>query len=218
MYAGIDPSASAQKPSGLVLLSSQGEWIEGALLHTDEDLLSRLQTSPPIRAVGLDAPVSLPFGMGLCCLANPPLCDCALTSMRHCERAVMKQGYALYPLTKNAFPAAKAWALRGLLLALRIQTLGVPYAEVYPSACKRRLFSAVAWIKPKSKRAARAQLQTLLANRVIGLPRPDEKLLSDHVLDALLAAYTVFLEGEWGEGERLGQAGEGDILLPPIMD
>ncbi|MBZ0257273.1 DUF429 domain-containing protein, partial [bacterium] len=109
---------------------------------------------------------------------------------------------------------AKGWIRRGLLLYLRFQSMGIACEEVYPSGCKRRLFPRAVWLRPKSSRKAREQLQNLLRKKIRGLPTVKQDLLSDHQLDALLAAYTVYLYSEKKRGERLGDPREGCILLP----
>lgn len=212
-YGGIDPSASEAKPTGCVLLDSSGTLLESVMLHTDRDIVMWCIEAGVTR-LAIDAPQGLPFGMGLCCLNHPTTCRCEPTAVRSCERELLRRRISLYPITRNAFPAAKAWALRGLLLFLRFQAMGIRCDEVYPSACKKRLFPDTEWIKPKAKKAARWQLQSLLSTRVSAMPDGDKHLLTDHELDALLAAYTVWLDETGGATERVGDPAEGQILLP----
>lgn len=211
VYGGIDPSASPSKPSGFAAIDREGRLLECIHLKRDDELLEHVQRHD-IHQLAIDAPAGLPLGMNLCCLEDAPICDCPPTGLRRCERELQQRGLSLYPVTKKSF--AKAWIRRGLLLYLRAQSMGVACDEVYPSGSKRRLFEDVKWIKPKSSKAARAQLQSLLIDCIAGMPAPDEMLLSDHQLDAALAAYSLYLFHERKRGERLGDPREGRILLP----
>ena len=210
-YGGLDPSASAGKPSGAALIDRQGRLIQAVHAKTDADIIGFF-SQQKIHALAIDAPKGLPMGMGLCCLQDHPVCDCELTSLGQCERELQRRGVSLYPVTKNAF--AKGWIRRGLLLYLRFQSIGISCEEVYPAGCKRRLFPKEIWSKPKSGVKARTQLQTLLRRRIKGIPTLKNGLLSDHKLDAIIAAYCVYLYHEKKRGERLGDPSEGQIILP----
>ena len=211
IYAGIDPAASPNKPTGCVALDRNARLIAFEHCRTDEEILDFFQPYA-LKAVAIDAPKGLPLGMGLCCLEDAPKCDCPPTPSRQCERLMRQRGIALYPVTKRAF--AKSWIRRGLLLFLRFQGMGIPSFEVYPTGSKRRLFPAVAFPKPKGGREARCILQESLMHLIADIPRGDEILLSDHLLDAILAAYTLYIHFETKRCESVGDGREGEILLP----
>ncbi|RJP21103.1 MAG: DUF429 domain-containing protein [Candidatus Omnitrophota bacterium] len=213
MYGGMDPSASFEKPSGCVVLDAKGNYIQSLHCKSDTEILSFFEPFH-LHAIGIDAPKGLPLKMGLCCLETPAICDCPTNASRLCERLMRERGFSLFPVTKHTFPAAKAWIRRGLLLFLRFQGLGIPTFEVYPTGAKKILFPQVKFPSPKSKIASRILLQTSLAALIPNLPEPNPKPFSDHVLDALLAAYTVFLFVEKERGELVGDAREGEILIP----
>ena len=45
-------------------------------------------------------------------------------------------------------------------------------------------------------------------------PRGKDMVYSDHILDAILAAYTLYLFRNRNQGELIGDPREGQILLP----
>ncbi len=210
VYGGLDPSASPNKPSGVAVIDHNGCLITMAHANTDHEIIDFF-SKYKLKSLAIDAPKGLPHGMGLCCLEEKPSCDCELTKPRNCERELQRRGISVYPVTKNAF--AKGWIRRGLLLYLRFQSLGFACEEVYPSGSKQRLFSDVVWLKPKSKLSARAQLVEQLNTLKLHIP-VEQKPPSDHQLDAVLGAYSVYLFNKKHQGERLGDPAEGQILLP----
>ncbi len=213
MYGGIDPSASPKRPSGCAVLDRTGKLLQCAHCKSDADILTFFE-SYTVKAMAIDAPKGLPLDMGLCCLENPTKCDCPDHSSRLCERLMRQRGIPLFPVTKTTFPAAKAWIRRGLLLFLRFQGLDISTFEVYPTGAKKALFPDIAFPPPKGKVATRIVLQQALASYIPNVPVPGKKPLSDHQLDAILAAYTVFRFQEKGKGELIGDSREGEILLP----
>ncbi len=212
-FGGIDPSASEDKPSGCAILDAGGALVEAGHESADRHLIDFFQKYP-IAALGIDAPKGLPLGMRLCCLEDKPKCTCAVTESRACEREMYQRGHSLYPVNKNTFTSAKMWIRRGLLLYLRFQSLGIYCYEIYPTAAKHTLFADVDFPKPKSSVIARRMLQRLLAESIDGVPDPEKKTFSDHTLDAILAAYTVYLYSVENQGERVGDPREGEILIP----
>jgi predicted nuclease with RNAse H fold len=213
VYGGIDPSGSNNRPSGCVVLDQNATLLDYRLCKTDEDILTFF-TPYPLKAIAIDAPKGLPLGMNLCCLDDDPTCACELTPARVCETEMRKRRIHLYPVTKNSF--AKSWIRRGLLLFLRFQGIHIPTYEVYPSGTKKILFHDLDIPKPKSSKKSRKILQTALSQRIDDIPSYEKFLLSDHVLDAILGAFTVYLYREKKKGELIGRPVEGQILLPTL--
>lgn len=211
VYGGIDPSSSASKPSGCTVLSQDGMLLNHTLAHADAEIIHFFQPYD-LSAIAIDAPKGLPLDMGLCCLEKNPSCPCEVSESRKCERELMRLGISLYPVNKNAF--AKAWIRRGLLLFLRFLGMGIDAYEVYPSGSKRMIFPTITFPKPKSGRRAREMLQDHLRPLIPQIPQNEREVLSDHTLDAILGAYTVFLFRERDQGQLYGDPREGQILLP----
>lgn len=210
-YGGIDPSASAARPTGCAAIDENGRLAAMGRCRTDAEILAFFEPFP-LAAVAIDAPKGLPRGMGLCCLEHPATCPCEPEPSRMCEREMRKRGFPLFPVSKTTFPAAKAWIRRGLMLYILFHNLGVPAFEVYPSAVKKILLPNFNPKGPKSSRANRAALLGAMRTLLPGLP--DGGPPSDHELDAALAALTVYRYRERGSGGLAGVPSEGRILLP----
>ncbi len=212
-YGGIDPSASSERFTGCAILDEYGRFIKAGQCKEDEAILDFFGPYA-VKAIAIDAPKGLPLKMGLCCLETPAVCQCPADSSRLCERLMRKRGIPLFPVSKNTFPAAKRWIQRGLLLFIRFQGLNIPAFEVYPTGAKKVLFPEVRFTSPKSKRSTRILLQQKLSSFIPDIPKPGNKPFSDHILDAFLGAYTVFLYQEKQFGTLIGNQREGEILLP----
>lgn len=213
VYGGIDPSGSAERPSGCAAISAKGVLLGQGQHFRDEEIIRFFEPYTPV-GVAIDAPCALPLDMSICCLEDPVRCRCEVKQSRACERQLTRMGYSLYPVNKNTFPDAKRWIRRGLLLYLRFQSLGISTFEVYPNASMKILYPRTVFPRPKTGIAARKTLQDSLSTLIAQVPPSTETTLSDHALDAILAAYTLYLYREKKLGELIGDAREGRILIP----
>lgn len=212
-YGGIDPSGSEKRISGCAIINQYGSLVKAGHTATDNEILDFFDPYN-INGMGIDAPKGLPNGMGLCCLQDHPDCDCEPTPSRECEKKLIQQGLRLYPVNKNTFISAKHWIRRGLLLYLRLQNMNIECYEVYPAGLKRILFPKTDIPLPKSSVASRRILQRILSNYIYDIPTVTKQPYSDHILDAILAAYAIYLYKEKNNGNLIGNPREGQILMP----
>lgn len=212
-FGGLDPSGGANKPSGCALLDANGVLLKAEHATMDNYILDFFD-GYDCGAIGVDAPIGLPIGMHLCCLQERPLCACEVTRSRECERALIREGVSVYPVNKNTFTSAKRWIARGLVLFMRLQNMGFPCYEVFPTGTKNRFFPDTEFARPKTLRASRKTLQQRLKAHIKGMADPEESLYSDHILDAILSAFTVYQYYRHQNGELVGDPREGQILIP----
>ncbi len=212
-FAGIDPSASEHKPSGLCLLDQHLEVVFLGKRTGDREILQLLRTAAePLYAVGIDGPLQPPHELKECCFrTDPPTCAHTQTTPykgRYCEHLLMRNGFRCFPTSKNSF--ARRWIWRCFRLNRLLQENGFTTLEVYPTATRKILFPELTG--KKQLRRNRVVLQHKLQQ--IGIQFPgEEKLFSHHELDALLAAYTVYLHWQ-GKTIAAGDSLDGYIILP----
>lgn len=185
VFIGVDLGETIRRKStGLAcLLEKNGKpFIKSPPLHIISDdaciRLSIQQMSENFRykTIAIDAPLSLPEH----------------GSMRECERRLRKRGIA-------CFPSGAKWVSKWVNKAIELKgwaekELGASVIEVYPYASRRALGMDIGWNK-KSKKGRQVIQDNLLGlikgmDEVIG-----DKLLSDDELDAIISAYTAYLEG-----------------------
>lgn len=221
LFLGIDLSGKAANPSAWALLDTGPSAELGPkprLLGwgdaSDDKLLALAQEHRPV-AIAIDAPLSLP--RGLHCLEES--CPCQPSSPlsgRAAERALSGQGIPSYYVTKRTF--IKEMVYRGIDLRRTLEGQGHRVIEVYPYASK-----VILWGKPlpqKQTRVGRRFLAERLVERVAGMDSAlslskdaSAPLPSHHVLDAVVTAYTAYLEWQ-GRAEVVGDNEEGTIYVP----
>jgi|Deesub1362B_J571_1020462.scaffolds.fasta_scaffold02905_2 predicted nuclease with RNAse H fold len=209
ILAGIDLTASARRPTACAKMDDSFQLQDIRTLATDDEILRWLDHC---HLVGLDAPCTLPRGLNLCCMDDPPRCSCTPQNPfagRQAEKKLLREGIRAYIITRNSF--AKQWIRRGLLLREKMEQNGIEVVEVYPTGTKKRLFGHLTG--PKTSRYARQQLQMSLRTWVGSLPHPGDRLLSHDELDAVLACLTAVLYVQ-GFTEGIGDPDEGLIHLP----
>jgi len=213
LFGGIDPTASPRRKSACAVLDEKGHLVSLDSLSTDEKILEFFGTYQlSLWAIGLDAPCTLPLGLGRCCLEDIPTCRCQPIHPwkgRLAERELLKRGIRAYVISKDTF--AKRWIRRGLQLKDRLQAAGYQIVEVFPHGTRYRLFPEI--LQSKSSRAGRKELQTALRKFIPDLPPVMQRLLSHDELDALLAALTVQLLWK-GQTEAVGDPEEGQVIIP----
>lgn len=187
-FAGIDLAASSHRPTGFVVISRRGEVCLQMEVFEDVQIIRRLEEADSL-LVGIDAPLSFPRS----------------GSFRLCDREMRKFGvfcfspFFIRPLTERAIRLSKILSQKGFVCI-----------EVFPRASQNILGIKTEGKKPGIK--WRKSLQKGLSEIVQGIPFPEERLYSSHVLDAILCAYTVFCR--WKGSYREVGNDEGKITLP----
>lgn len=143
----------------------------------------------------IDAPLSLPRG-------RATIEDRSGPHFRACDLELRRLGIRFFPLTLGPM---RMLTSRGLRLADRLRSAGFRTEEGYPGAAQDLLGIA-------RKQAGTARLQRALRRLGLGgdlLRRP----LTHDELDAVTLAWVGrrFLQGE---GRRIGDPGEGTMVLP----
>ncbi len=213
IFAGLDPSAKAENVSGLCLMDAEKNILELRKWHTREELLRLfLPYQKEIRWVGIDGPLQPPHELYPCCFEeNSGDCPHEQTTPfkgRYCEFLLNKNGFRCFTTSKNGF--AKSWALRCFKLNEFLTAEGYRTVEVFPHASRRILFPDLVGKKQTSQN--RKMLRQKL--RKEGLKFPPKELVYTHdELDAVMAAYTVFLK-EKGQTLALGDWRDGFVGIP----
>ncbi len=202
IYIGVDLGTSLlRKSTGLAyLVEKQGKpTIESQPVHiiSEDELIRKciIQMSEHFhpRIIAVDAPLSRPEH----------------GAMRECEKRLRKRNIA-------CFPSGADWVADWVDKAIGLKAwaeieLGARMIEVYPYAARRALDICMDFNKKTIE--GRREIQEGLLKLIWGLDEfTGNKLLSDDELDALLSAYTAYLE-EKGDSESVDGA-DGVIFLP----
>ena len=196
---GIDLTGSESRPSGWCLLD--GATATTLRVGSDDDLV-RLTVEAKPSLVSIDSPLSLPKGRTT--VFDDDINRQSHGIMRECERILKKRGINVYP---SLIPSMQRLTQRGIALANRFRSLGLPVIESYPGAAQDILGI------PRK----RAGLQFL----VDGLQRFGiegafaESMVSHDELDAITSA-VVGLFFWAGRFEALGNEEEEYLIIPDI--
>lgn len=210
VYAGVDPSPEAPQGPAVALLDGSGRLIAWATLAEDLMLGRWLPSTTALAA--FDAPLTLPFGVGRCCLEEPATCGCRASRPprgRLADRQLLRQGIARL-LDPAGGGYRKAWIERALSLADLLRRRRTPLVEVCGLAARRRLLDEG---HGDELPRGRLELQRALARLVPGMPQPHETILTTSELGAVLAAHTAWLHAR-RRTEPIGDAAEGAIVVP----
>ncbi|MBI2943920.1 MAG: NUDIX domain-containing protein [Candidatus Wallbacteria bacterium] len=210
LAAGIEPSLAAPSGPAAALLDGGGRLVAWATLASDLAVSGWLPQG--VSVVGVDAPQSLPFGMGRCCLEAEPRCECSEEVPpwgRAADRGLMELG-VIRTVDRRGRRLRREWILRSLELADLLRLSRLRAIEVCAAAARRELLE-----RPMGRVAfrGRLELQRALIGLVPGLPAPARDLLSQAELGAVLAAYTA-REHALGRTRLLGDPAEGAIVMP----
>ncbi|MBI3893116.1 MAG: NUDIX domain-containing protein [Candidatus Wallbacteria bacterium] len=210
LHAGLDPSPAAPSGPAAALLDRDGRLVAwGTLNH---DLAAPGWLPSTVATVGVDAPLTLPFGKGRCCLERHPRCACNEELApwgRTADRELLELG-VMRSADRHGTRVRREWILRSLELADLLRHKRVRLVEVCGLAARRAL------LEDPAGRAAfrgRLELQRALEKLVPGMPSPAEDLLGAAELDAVLCAQTALLH-ERGQSRLLGDPAEGAIVIP----
>lgn len=125
---GIDLTGSESRPSGWCLLN--GADAATCTINTDDDLVATTMAAQP-HIVSIDSPLSLPKGRTSVFDDDPGRNEYGI--MRHSERLLKKRGINVYPAL---IPSMQRLTARGIRLASRFRSLGMPVIESYPGAAQ----------------------------------------------------------------------------------
>jgi uncharacterized protein YprB with RNaseH-like and TPR domain/predicted nuclease with RNAse H fold/dephospho-CoA kinase len=196
---GIDLTGSESRPSGWCLLD--GSFAVTQRIGSDDDIVkATLETSPSL--VSIDSPLSLPVGRIAVTDDDPGRKTYGIT--RYCERVLRKRGISVYPCL---IPSMQTLTARGIRMAQRFRSLGIPVIESYPGAAQDIM-------NIPRKRADLSLLKKGLGD--FGL-RGDftTASVSHDELDAITSAI-VGLFYMSGRFEALGNEDEGYLIIPEV--
>lgn len=125
---GIDLTGSERRPSGWCELV--GDTARTDMVHTDDEMISRIAVISP-QIVSIDSPLSIPAGRTTVWDDDPGRDMYGI--MRICERTLKRRGINVYPCL---LPSMQALTERGMRLARRIRSMGIPVIESYPGAAQ----------------------------------------------------------------------------------
>lgn len=125
---GIDLTGSESRPSGWCLL--RGSEAETAMIGPDDQMFTRALASRPT-LVSIDSPLSIPFGRQRVEDDDPGRQQFGI--MRQCERELKRRGINVYPCL---LPSMQRLTARGMRLADRFRSVGIPVIESYPGAAQ----------------------------------------------------------------------------------
>ena len=198
---GIDLTGSESKASGWCLLRDDA--VETALIHSDDDLVRHTIAAMPT-VVSIDSPLTLPDGRISVFDDDPGRGQFGI--MRFCERELKRRGVNVYPAL---IPSMQRLTARGIQLAARLRSLGVPVIESYPGAAQD-IMGIV-----RKRKGLEHLAKGLSEFGIRGIPPVDR--ISHDELDAITSAVVgAFF---WsGRVERLGldPIGEEALFIPQV--
>jgi predicted nuclease with RNAse H fold/dephospho-CoA kinase/DNA polymerase III epsilon subunit-like protein len=196
---GIDLTGSEARPSGWYAL--RGDHAETCTVSTDDEMFSRVMAERPA-VVSIDSPLSIPFGRMRVEDDDPGREQFGI--MRRCERELKRRGVNVYPCL---LPSMQGLTRRGMRLAERFRSVGIPVIESYPGAAQDIMGI------PR-KRAGTGFLKQGLADFGI---RGDflDQVVSHDELDAITSAIvgSFFLAGQY---EALRGPSEDALIIPEL--
>jgi len=196
---GIDLTGSEARPSGWCALD--GTSVETRMVASDDELIT-LTCGAGADLVSVDSPLSLPRGRTDVADSDPGRAEFGIT--RECERLLRRRGINVYPCL---LPSMQRLTARGMRLAARFRSLGIPVIESYPGAAQD-----IMGIPRK-----RASLELLaLGLRKFGVE--SVTLLEDLTHDELDAITSAIVGIYFWAGcfEGLGNADEGFLIIPAL--
>jgi predicted nuclease with RNAse H fold/uncharacterized protein YprB with RNaseH-like and TPR domain/dephospho-CoA kinase len=125
---GIDLTGSEARPSGWSVLS--GSEAVTDMVASDDEIVSRTVAAKP-DIVSVDSPLSVPFGRTRVEDDDPGREQFGI--MRRCERELKRRGINVYPCL---LPSMQRLTRRGISLAARFRSMGIPVIESYPGAAQ----------------------------------------------------------------------------------
>lgn len=188
MLAGIDLSASFEKPSSCAVWDSTE--ISLLSLNSNLEIAEWTKKNKP-DLIGLDAPLSIPKGLN------------SKFGSRQCERDLLKEGTPVFMTSLLAPLTFRALNLVGMLSEQGIKTI-----EVYPFSLRKRF-----QIAPELKKTVGFKELKSRFLDVFPFSVDPEMIKEHHDIDALLALWMTKMVAE-GSFRTTGNEEEGLIYLP----
>ena len=186
MFAGIDLSVS--KKSALAFLSKN--LYAKTYLVSDNELIKLIKKKKP-KAIGIDAPLSLPKG-------RKDLSKRSNIHFRKCDLELKKYGIKFFPLTIGAM---RKLTLKGIKIKKKLENLGFKVFEVFPGATYD-IF--------KVPRKDKKKIIEFFKKQKIKL---EKKEYTQDELDSIAAAFTICLYFK-NKAIEIGDKSEGTIVIP----
>ena len=196
---GIDLTGSEARPSGWSVL--RGSEAVTDMVASDDELVTRTIAAKPT-VVSIDSPLSIPFGRTRVEDNDPGREEFGI--MRRCERELKRRGVNVYPCL---LPSMQGLTRRGISLAARFRSMGIPVIESYPGAAQD--------IMGIPRKGVGAEFLKLgLVEFGIRGPFANNKVTHDE-LDAITSAIVglFFLSGQF---EALRGPSEGALIIPDL--
>jgi len=194
LVLGLDLAGSPRRPTGACRLAEG--LARTRLLYEDDEILSFVLEERPA-LVAIDAPLKLPPG-------RRSIHDRNDSHYRVCDIELRRRKIPFFPITLGPM---RGLTERGMLLALKIEKLGIRVIEIYPGGAQD------VWGIPRAARDSEALRRGLRTLGVKGL----RKTASDHELDAASGALVGYLFLR-GAAEVYGNFPEGAIVMPKDAD
>ena len=197
---GIDLTGSEARPSGWCVM--RGREAVTCMVFTDDEMIDRVLAARPT-VVSIDSPLSMPFGRVSVEDTDPGREEFGI--MRRCERELKRRGINVYP---SLLPSMQGLTKRGMNLAARIRSLGIPVMESYPGAAQDIMGI------PRKGAGVEFLKQGLADFGIDGLYK-DTDVTHDE-LDAITSAVvgSFFLAGRF---EALCGPSEGALVIPDLV-
>ena len=128
VFIGIDLVSSEDRESGYCIL--MGNKAETFRIKTDDEMIQLAQDANAT-LISIDSPLSIPKGRTSFFDDDPGRDKYGI--MRVCERILKKRGVNVYPCL---IPSMQKLTRRGIELATKFRTLGIPVIESYPGAAQ----------------------------------------------------------------------------------
>jgi len=128
VVVGIDLTGSEARPSGWSVL--HGSEARTDMVASDDEIVARTAAAKPA-VVSIDSPLSIPFGRIRVEDDDPGREQFGI--MRRCERELKRRGINVYPCL---LPSMQGLTRRGMRLANRFRSAGIPVIESYPGAAQ----------------------------------------------------------------------------------
>jgi predicted nuclease with RNAse H fold/dephospho-CoA kinase len=125
---GIDLVSSEDRETGVCIL--EGNKATTCRLKTDDELI-KFSIENGADIVSIDSPLSIPKGRTSFFDDDPFRDEFGIT--RECERLLKRRGISSYPCL---IPSMQKLTRRGMILAQKFRSLGVPVIESYPGAAQ----------------------------------------------------------------------------------
>lgn len=194
IFIGLDLAGSPKRDTGFCLIELDSD-TNVKILHTDEEILSLIETLANKNKeiiVGIDAPLSLPFG-------RTNIEERNNVHFRQCDLELRKLGIRFFPITLGPM---RTLTKRGMELKQKILKINprMKIIEVYPGATYDQFK-----IERKDKNSINIWHQKQL--------KIEEKEYTQDELDGITCAITAKLFFE-GKAHGIGNEKEGLIIIP----